>query len=305
MIEGRLNAVAGISRPIRLLIVDDSATVRQFLKRELENDAQIEVVGAAPDPYVARDMIVNLKPDVLTLDIEMPRMDGITFLRKLMVHYPLPVIVLSSLTPKGGAVAMEALEAGAVEVLCKPSSAYSIGDMAVELIDKVKAAARVLVKKRTRDVSAGVARKRLSMTRTTNKVIAIGSSTGGTEALTQLLTALPVDAPAHRHHAAHAGAFYAGLCGTSAWAVRHFEVKEGENGDSVLPGRAIIAPGKQAHALAAFRARVTMWRSRTAPLVSRHRPSVDVLFQVRGAVCGGETPWGLSSPAWAGTGRKA
>ena len=134
--------------PIRVLVVDDSAMVRDILVKELSRDSAIEVVGAAPDPYIARDKIVKLRPHVVTLDIEMPRMDGITFLRKLMKHFPLPVIVVSSLTPKGGDLALEALDAGAVEVMCKPGAAYTIGDMSVALIDKIKAAARVSVTKR-------------------------------------------------------------------------------------------------------------------------------------------------------------
>ncbi|HOJ67680.1 MAG TPA: response regulator, partial [Candidatus Hydrogenedentes bacterium] len=127
-------------KPVRVLIVDDSALVRKILSEELARDPDIEVVGTATDPYVARDKIVQLKPDVVTLDIEMPRMDGLTFLRKLMKHYPLPVIVVSSLTKKGGDLALEALEAGAVDVMCKPGAAYTVGDMSVELIDKIKAA---------------------------------------------------------------------------------------------------------------------------------------------------------------------
>ena len=120
---------------VRVLVVDDSATVRNILSTELARDPEIEVVGTAPDPYVARDKIVTLQPDVLTLDIEMPRMDGLTFLRKLMHHYPMPVLIVSSLTPKGGEVAMEALQAGAVDVFCKPGAAYTIGDLSVELAE--------------------------------------------------------------------------------------------------------------------------------------------------------------------------
>ena len=155
--------------PIKVLVVDDSSMVRNILREELSRDPDITVVGVAPDPYVARDMIVNLRPDVLTLDIEMPRMDGITFLRKLMAHFPLPVVVVSSLTPKGGDMAMEALDAGAVDVMCKPSVAYSVGDLGVALVDKVKAAAAVRVTART---PAQAATARLSMTATTNKVVA-------------------------------------------------------------------------------------------------------------------------------------
>ena len=127
---------SGSAKRVRVLIVDDSALVRDILMRELGRDPGIEVVGTAPDPYIARDKIVELKPDVITLDVEMPRMDGLTFLRKLMRHFPLPVIVVSSLTTQGGEIALEALDSGAVEVMCKPGAAYTVGDMSVELIDK-------------------------------------------------------------------------------------------------------------------------------------------------------------------------
>ena len=130
---------------IKVLVVDDSAVVRKVFKEELSREKDIEVVGTAPDPYVARDKIVKLKPDVITLDIEMPRMDGITFLTKLMRHYPLPVIIVSSLTKKSGKLGMEALSLGALEVISKPSSAYSVGEMSVQLVDKIRAVARVKV----------------------------------------------------------------------------------------------------------------------------------------------------------------
>ena len=128
-----------IKKDIRVLAIDDSAVVRKVFTEELSRERGIEVVGSAPDPYVARDKIVKLKPDVLTLDIEMPRMDGLTFLKKLMKHYPLPVIIVSSLTAKGGKLAMEALSLGAAEVISKPTAAYSVGDMSVQLADKIKA----------------------------------------------------------------------------------------------------------------------------------------------------------------------
>src|SRR3990170_7883192 len=156
---------------IRVLIVDDSAIVRKIFSEELAKYPDIEVVGAAPDPFVARDKILSLKPDVITLDIEMPRMDGLTFLKKLMRYYPLPVIIVSSLTPKGGDLALEALDAGAVEVMCKPGAAYSVGDLSVELIDKIKAASRVTVSKRNAQsvTVTPLSVQTLSMTRTTNK----------------------------------------------------------------------------------------------------------------------------------------
>ena len=129
--------------PVRVLVVDDSAIVRKIFTEELSRDPEIDIIGSAPDPYVARDKIVRLKPDVITLDVEMPRMDGITFLRKLMKHFPIPVVIVSSLTPQGGELALEAMDAGALDVICKPGAAYTVGDMSVELIDKIKAAAKV------------------------------------------------------------------------------------------------------------------------------------------------------------------
>jgi len=139
---------------VKVLIVDDSAVVRKIFSAELARDPEIEVVGTAPDPYVARDKIVSLKPDVITLDVEMPRMDGIAFLRKLMKYYPIPAVVVSSLTARGGDLAMEALDAGAVEVMCKPGSAYSVSDMSIELIEKIKAAAKVNLAKKPATINA-------------------------------------------------------------------------------------------------------------------------------------------------------
>ncbi len=276
--EGLIGGVPGVTRPVRLLIVDDSAMVRQVLHRELAAHGNIEVVGTAPDPYVARDMMVSLKPDVLTLDIEMPRMDGITFLRKLMKHYPIPVIILSSLSKKGGDVALEALEAGAIEVVSKPSGAYSIGDLSVELTDKILAAARVRVGKRvTGATPVRPPVRRLSMLKTTHKVIAIGSSTGGTEALNRILTALPANAPAivvTQHMPEHFTRSFADrlnqLCA--------IEVKEAEDGDAVRAGRALIAPGNH-HLLVRRSGANYVAQVKDGPLVSRHRPSVDVLFK--------------------------
>lgn len=268
----------GVSRPVRVLVVDDSALVRRILNDELTRDPMIEVIATAADPYFARDKIVELEPDVLTLDIEMPRMDGITFLRKLMVHHPMPVIVVSSLSQKGGDVAMEAMEAGAVDVLCKPGAAYTVGDMSVELADKIKAAASVQVARAKHgNVKSVEQPPRLSMTRTTNKVVAIGASTGGTEALRKLLTTLPANAPGiviTQHMPEHFTRSFADrlnqLC--------EIEVLEGSDGDRVIPGRAIIAPGGYHMLLHRSGAQYTV-QVKSGPLVSRHRPSVNVLFK--------------------------
>jgi two-component system chemotaxis response regulator CheB len=268
----------GVGRKIKVLIVDDSAVVREVLTRELGRDSQIEVVGTAPDPFVARDMIVSLKPDVLTLDIEMPRMDGITFLKKLMHYFPLPVIIISSLTPKGGEMALQALDAGAVDVLCKPGAAYTIGDLSVHLIDKIKAAACVNVSKRMASTpTQAVQAPRLALARTTYKVVAIGASTGGTQALQSVLTALPANAPGIvivQHMPAHFTKSFANrlneLCA--------MEVKEAEDGDTVAPGRVLIAPGNFHMLLNRSGARYYV-QIKTGPLVCRQRPAVDVLFK--------------------------
>ncbi|MCH7958746.1 MAG: chemotaxis response regulator protein-glutamate methylesterase [Candidatus Hydrogenedentes bacterium] len=268
-----------VGQKIRVLIVDDSAVVRQIFQQELARDPMIEVVGTAPDPYIARDKILELKPDVLTLDIEMPRMDGVTFLRKLMQSSPMPVIIVSSLTPKGGELALEAMDYGAMDVMCKPGTAFSVGDMSIELIDKIKAVAHINLKKRTpaSQTAAKPPVQRLAMTLTTNKVVAIGASTGGTEALTTVLTALPANSPGIvivQHMPEHFSRSFAERLDTMC----AIEVKEAEDGDSVIPGRALIARGNSHMLLARSGARYYV-QVKGGPLVGRHRPSIDVLFK--------------------------
>ncbi len=264
---------------IRVLVVDDSAVVREIFVRELSRDPGIEVVGTAPDPYIGRDKIIKLKPDVITLDIEMPRMDGVTFLRKLMRHHPLPAIIVSSLTEKGGELALEALDAGAVEVMNKPGAAYTVGDMSIELIDKIKAAARVKVSKRDGKAQSAPAAPstRLSMTRTTNKIVAIGASTGGTQALQRTLMAMPANAPGIvivQHMPEHFTRSFASRLDTLC----AMEVKEAQCNDTVVPGKALIAPGSDHMLLRRSGARYYV-ETKRGPLVNRHRPSVDVLFK--------------------------
>ena len=262
----------------RVLVVDDSAVVRDIFTRELSRDPGIDVVGTAPDPFVARDKIVRLKPDVITLDIEMPRMDGITFLRKLMRFHPLPVIIVSSLTPKGGELALESLDAGAVEVMNKPGRAYTVGDMSIELIDKIKAAARVKVQKQEISTIQTKAQTPLqALTKTTNKVLAIGASTGGTNAIQKVLTAMPVNTPGIvivQHMPEHFTRSFAERLNE----ICVIQVKEAENGDTVIPGKALIAPGNYHMLLNRSGARYYV-QVKSGPLVSRHRPSVDVLFK--------------------------
>jgi two-component system chemotaxis response regulator CheB len=268
-----------MDKKIKVLIVDDSAVVRKVFREELSRDKDLEVVGTAPDPYVARDKIVKLKPDVITLDIEMPRMDGLTFLKKLMKFYPLPVIIVSSLTKKGGRLAMEALSTGALEVISKPSSAYSVGEMSVQLIDKIKAVARVKVEsKKEIKVSADKPLKATTeaLLVTTNKIIAIGASTGGTEALRVVLSTMPPNAPGIlvvQHMPAHF---------TTSFAERLNElsmitVKEAKDGDSVVNGLALIAPGNYHMLLKRSGARYYV-QIKTGPMVHHQRPAADVLF---------------------------
>jgi two-component system, chemotaxis family, protein-glutamate methylesterase/glutaminase len=264
---------------IRVLAVDDSAIVRQVIARELAAYPDIDLVGTAPDPYVARDKIVQLKPDVLLLDIEMPRMDGITFLRKLMQHHPLPVVIVSSLTKKGSAMALEALEAGAVDVLCKPGSAYSVSEMSADLVERIRAVrwARMPKRQSTGESAVPQAPRRQSLGQTTNRIIAIGASTGGTEAIREVLMRFPPDAPGTvivQHMPAHFTTSFANrlneLCA--------IEVKEAENGDSVIPGLALLAPGNFHMLLRRSGARYYV-EVRDGPMVCRQRPSVDVLFR--------------------------
>ncbi len=262
---------------IKVLIVDDSAIVRQIFTKELNRIPGIEVVGSAANPYVARDKIIKLKPDVLTLDIEMPKMDGISFLKKLMKYFPLPVIVVSSLTKEGSSIAMEAIDLGALEVMCKPGAAYTVGDMSIELADKIKAIATIKVQKRTTPKESISKLEKLSITSTTEKLIGIGSSTGGTKALSLILPTLPSNSPGIlivQHMPEHF---------TNSFAKRlneicEVEVKEAEDGESIHTGKVLIAPGNYHMLLKRSGARYYV-QVKKGPLVSRHRPSVDILFK--------------------------
>lgn len=278
-----------MGKKIKVLVVDDSAVVRKVFTEELSRERGIEVVGAAPDPYVARDKIVKLKPDVVTLDIEMPRMDGLTFLKKLMKYYPLPVIIVSSLTQKGGKLAMEALSLGALEVIAKPSASYSVGDMSIQLADKIKAVAHVNVKAKSEANTVKEPRKSEPLSRalpaTTNKIIAIGASTGGTEAIKTVLTGMPYNSPGILVVQHMPTKF------TSSFAERldslcAVDVKEAEDGDSVVNGRVLIAPGNY-HMLLKRRGSLYHVRIKSGPLVHHQRPSVDVLFKSVADYAGG------------------
>ncbi len=264
---------------IKVLIVDDSAVVRKIFSEELSKYSDVQVVGVAPDPYVAREKIVNLKPDVITLDIEMPRMDGLTFLRKLMKYYPLPTIIVSSLTPQGGKLTLEAMDIGAVDVIAKPSTAYSVGDMSAQLVEKIRAASRVRLTKRDDSAAnTGLSQEPMrALAQTSNKVIAIGASTGGTEALKNVLTKMPPNSPGIvivQHMPANF---------TTAFAARlndlsQISVKEAEDNDSVTPGTALLAPGNYHMILRRSGARYYV-EVKTGPMVHHQRPAVDVLFK--------------------------
>jgi two-component system chemotaxis response regulator CheB len=266
-----------LNRNIKVLIVDDSAIVRKILSNHLSQQVGIEVVGTAPDPYIARDKIVALEPDVLTLDVEMPRMDGITFLRKLMKYHPMPVIVLSSLTPKGGKMALEALSAGAIEVISKPGPAYSVSETCNELVEKIKSASRAQINRKAMSQRQDQApSERLSMVETTNKIFAIGASTGGVQALTQVLSALPANAPGTlvvQHMPVRFTASFAERLNTEC-AV---EVSEARDGDHVIPGRVLIAPGGL-HMLLQRSGANYYVAVKDGPLVCRQKPSVEVMF---------------------------
>ncbi len=268
-------------RDIRVLVVDDSAIVRKVFTEELSKENDIKVVGTAPDPYIARDKILSLKPDVVTLDIEMPRMDGITFLRKLMKHYPLPVIIVSSLTQKGSKLAIEALSIGALEVISKPSAAYSVGDMSVQLADKIRAVSGVQVQMQNTKAQASPAGKvkpaSKALASTTNKIIAIGASTGGTEALRTVLTGMPVNSPGIvvvQHMPAQFTTSFAerldSLC--------VMNVREAKDGDTVTNGLVLIAPGNYHMLLKRSGARYYA-NVKKGPLVHHQRPAADVLFK--------------------------
>ncbi|MFP4662118.1 MAG: chemotaxis response regulator protein-glutamate methylesterase [Halanaerobiales bacterium] len=262
---------------IKVLIIDDSAMVRKILSKELAKEVDITVVGTAPNPYIGRDKIVKLKPDVLILDIEMPRMDGLTFLQKLMKYKPMPVIIVSSLAKNGGEVALRAIELGAAEVIAKPGSSYSIGDMSEQLINKIRAVNKM---KRIEPVKTSSTRKTISksshLIKTSNKIIAIGSSTGGTEAIKQILTALPANMPPIlivQHMPQHFTRSFADRLNQ----ICELEVKEAINGEIASPGKALIAPGNQHMVLKRSGAVYTV-DIQGGPLVYHQRPSVEVMF---------------------------
>lgn len=280
---------ADLKRKIKVLIVDDSAVVRQTLAEILSSDPEIEVMSSAADPFIAAERIKAEVPDVITLDVEMPRMDGVTFLHKIMSQHPIPVVMCSSLTEKGSETAMKALEYGAVEIIQKPrlGTKEFLEESRVRICDVVKAASRARLSKVSRGQHAIAPKltadvimdkpKSNAMIQTTERVVVIGASTGGTEALRVFLEALPADTPGIVIVQHMPEGF------TSAFARRldglcRITVKEAADNDTVVRGRALIAPGNHHLLLKRSGARYYV-EVKDGPLVSRHRPSVDVLFR--------------------------
>ena len=275
---------------LKVLIVDDSAVVRQVMTELLSSDPAIEVIGAARDPYVAVEKMKEMAPDVITLDVEMPRMDGITFLQKIMAQHPIPVVMCSSLTLNGSETALKALEFGAVDIIEKPRLGVRqyLEESRIIICDAVKAAGKANLKKAVAKpisvqpkltADAVIAKQPTSkaMIQTTEKVVVVGASTGGTEALSVFLQAFPEDSPGIvivQHMPENFTRAFAnrlnGIC--------RITVKEAENDDTVIRGRALIAPGNRHTLLKRSGARYFV-EVKDGPLVCRHRPSVDVLFR--------------------------
>ena len=263
---------------IKVLIVDDSAIVRKILSEAIAAEEDLEVVGTAPDPFVARDKILALNPDVLTLDIEMPRMDGLTFLKKLMQHHPLPVIVISSLGVASCQATLDALRLGAVEVLAKPGGPYSVGELRLNLAAKIRAAAAA----RVRASGANETPRGPAVTHPAGRgyrpgtIIAIGASTGGTEAIQVVLDQLPGDFPPIVI-TQHIPPVFSRAFAERLNQICPMEVKEAADGDAVTSGRALIAPGNF-HMLLRRSAEGYRVQIKDGPPVCYQRPSVDVMF---------------------------
>ena len=278
-----------IGKKIKVMLVDDSAVVRQTLTEVLSCDRKIEVIAACQDPFMAAKKLRTMVPDVMILDVEMPRMDGITFLRKIMSQHPLPVIICSTLVETGADTTLKALEYGAVEIIQKPvlGTKKFLQEAQIKLTDAVKAAANVRLKKLT--INATGAAKKLTadamlpaiknraMAVTTDKIIVIGASTGGTEAVRTILQVMPQDCPGIVV-VQHMPAGFTRSFAERLDELCHIHVKEAENGDRILRGHALIAPGNF-HSMIKRSGAQYYVEVKEGPLVSRHRPSVDVLFR--------------------------
>ncbi len=277
-----------MGKKLKVLIVDDSALVRNALSQVLSSDPDIEIIGMASDPFVAASRMREQTPDVITLDVEMPRMDGITFLKKIMSQHPIPVVICSTLAGQGTQTAFKALEYGAVEIIEKPNlgAKQFFEESKIRICDAVKAAAMATPRKITKPMKV---EPKLTadavlpepgtraMVETTEKIIAVGASTGGTEALRVLIEMLPHDAPG-MVVVQHMPEKFTKTFADRLDSISKVNVKEAENNDSVLRGRVLIAPGSQHMILKRSGARYFV-ETRQGPLVSRHRPSVDVLFR--------------------------
>jgi len=273
-------------KKIRVLIVDDSAIVRKLLAETLNAQPDLEVVGTAPDPYVARDKILSLRPDVLTLDIEMPRMDGLTFLKKLMKFHPLPVVVISSLAQASSRAALDALQSGAVEVMAKPGGPYSVGEMAQDLPHKVRAAAQArLARPETPIAETGPAKPAklqapalaAGFRPNPSTLIAIGASTGGTEAIREVLTRMPESSPGIVI-VQHIPPVFSAAFANRLNDLCRIRVREAVDGDRVMPGLALVAPGNF-HMTLEKRGSEYRVAVRDGERVCYQKPSVDVLFE--------------------------
>ncbi len=264
---------------IKILIVDDSALVRKLLTDELSSDSEIEVIGTAPDPYIARDKILQLKPDVLILDVEMPRMDGLTFLEKIMKFRPMPVIILSSLAKSGGEVALRALELGAADVLAKPGTSYSVRDMSIQLADRIKAVHGMRHRsiEPPRKETLAIPASNRAMLKTTNKIIAIGASTGGTEAIKEILVRLPANMPPIII-VQHMPQYFTRSFAERLDSLCELYVKEAVDGELLSPGKVLIAPGNLHMVLKRSGASYYV-EIKEGPLVFHQRPSVEVMFK--------------------------
>ncbi|MGA2878415.1 MAG: chemotaxis response regulator protein-glutamate methylesterase [Bryobacteraceae bacterium] len=274
-------------RKIRVLIVDDSAIVRKMLAEALSSEPDLEVVGTAPDPFVARDKILSLRPDVVTLDVEMPRMDGLTFLKKLMKFHPLPVIIISSLAQSSSHTALEALQCGAVDVLAKPGGPYSVGELKQDLPLKVRAAAQARVGKAKPQVATPTPAPPLVLSGAcSSTVIAIGASTGGTEALREVLTGLPANMPGILI-VQHIPPVFSLAFANRLNDLCRLRVKEAADGDRLTAGLVLIAPGNFHMTLrkAGPGYQVSI---QDGPRVCYQRPSVDVLFDSVAEVAKGD-----------------
>ncbi len=276
---------------IRVLIVDDSPTVGNVFKRGLSRAKGIEVVGVAPDPFVARDMIVKDPPDVITLDIEMPRMDGLTFLRKLMAHFPLPVVVVSTMTQDGSKKASEALALGAVEVVGKDMASDRVEDQMLEIVQKVRAAAlakvstqRFAKKAKTQAPAPSVLPPVRSASR---QLIAIGASTGGTEALAAVFRRLPANTPG-MVVVQHMPAGFTAQMSHRLDGLSAMDVREARDGDQIKQGLALVAPGDR-HMLVRKRGGKLWVELRDGPRVGRHKPAVNVLFRSVATAAGADS----------------